>query len=244
MSEDSLNRGHVAVIMPLLIREAWQLSMTEHAVACLRLCTDLEFDLILPEVVSAVGTICDCAELEGFRYFHIPIEKAGTATADINCGIDAAVERGAEWIVYAQNDLFVRPGWLEALHEVFEEKPDAGIATLASADLAHTGAATYFGQDFISEGVYGPFHMMRSTWRYDAENFPGPFADTDLIMRCYEQDLRSYRNNRCVIQHLNRQSTMTPDFVADYATAKQRFIDKHGSSGLLMFKILNEGIIV
>jgi GT2 family glycosyltransferase len=171
---------------------------------------------------------------------HIRIKEPMGANAELNQGIEAAQ---GDFIIYSQNDIFVRPGWLEALQQCFDECADCGIATVASSDLK--GKLPYpMPADLIVEGAYGPFMMFRKGWYIDAETFPCQFGDSDLIARIYESGLRSYRNYRVVIEHLNKATTAGPESDEDFKQARQRFIAKHRAAPRLMDHYLMNGQIV
>ena len=121
--------------------------------------------------------------------------------------------------------------------QCFEFK-DCGVATVIALELKMVPG------NYIQEGVYGPFMMFRKGWQFDASRFPCQFGDTDLIMRMYGEGLRSYRNYRVVIHHLNRQTLSGKSNDEDYNRARQRFIDRHGDSPLLMRRILIDGNII
>jgi len=224
----------ISVMMPVLIEHEWQIPMTRCAIDTLRATTEYPFELVVVETGRQAFNNSALVN----RYVHKP--ERTKPTLDCNAGLEAAT---GDLVVYTGNDIFTRPGWLEALLSCFA-RADCGIATLASADLKATNAGVYFGQDIITEGLYGPFCMFPRTWRYDAENFPCQFADSDLIMRIYEAGGRMLRNNKVIIEHLNRQTLSGADNDADFQAAKQRFIELHQQSGLLVFRALAEGWIV
>lgn len=226
----------VSVMMPVLMTEpTWQLPMTVCALDTLRRTTDMSFEMVVVETAKApTPEIQARADV----YIHRPYRT--NPTTDCNIGLDACT---GDQIVYTGNDIFVRPGWIEALLQAYMmphsmDSHMCGAATLASADLKHTQ------QPLIQEGIYGPFMMFDKAERFDADTFPCQFADTDLIMRLYSRGLRMIRNWNVVIQHLNRQTLSGPDNDRDFAEAKKRFVKKHAGSPLLMYKILVEGHVV
>ncbi len=222
-----MSRPHIAVVMPVWITKAWQIAMTDFAIDLLVMGADASHQ---PTIILVIA---DDGPTPGFRSRVDTLKglPPGNATADINAGIEHAVLRqAADVVVYAGNDVFVRPGWDEALLEALR-LPDCGIATLASADLAKTPGGAYAGTPTITEGIYGPFMAWHARWdvspkaiKYmDEVAFPGPFADSDFILKHYAAGVRSYRNNRVVIQHLNRMTTDTPTYKAEYDAAHKRF---------------------
>ena len=223
-----------SVVMPILIRHPWQVPMTACAIETLFVTTALPFELV---IVETEGRYFDpgAGSQSARPYVYRHVAKRGNANADANLGISLCT---TEKIVYTGNDVFVRPDWLGALLAVFERYADAGVATLASADLkAHK-------QDLIQEGAYGPFMMFKRGWAFDADTFPSAFGDTDLIMRVYAAGLRSYRNWNVVIEHLNGQTINGPAHQADYTAALDRFKIKHAANRhLLPHRFFTEGHI-
>jgi len=167
---------------------------------------------------------------------HIRCEKANVVK-DTNQAIDAAT---GDYIVHTGNDIFMKPGWLEALLECFKI-PDCGAATLASSDLKHKPTNS------IMEGIYGPLFMFKKGWRFD-EDYENIFGDTDMIMRIYASGKRSYRNWNVVVTHLYQQTFQPMDGKQNLAERfdkfKKLFIQKHHQSNLLIFKILVDGVVI
>jgi hypothetical protein len=242
----------VSVVMPVLHNERWQKMLTRAALDTMRVTTDLKFQSIIVEA----GTCCfgrygsadepnDCynSTQPGGRLptddVWITLERPGGPVVDANEGFRVAA---GDLIVYISNDIFVRPGWLEALLECYARFPDCGVATLASSDLKHRP-----DPGRISEGVYGPFMMFPRGWEFDAESFPTAFADTDLITRIYRTGKRSYRNWSVVISH-QPHTTVRDAVVADGEEAsrrfheqRQRYAQKHYGCGLLVYELLVQG---
>lgn len=220
----------VGVFMPVLINEPWQVPMTRCAIETLRLTTDVPFRLI---VVETESTEIDGDGLDD--YIHFP--KKSSLTLDCNAAIDRLEAAGCTHVVHTGNDIFVRPGWLEALIEPWEKFADTGMTTLGNAELKHTPG------DLIYEGVYGPFMMFEASERFDPA-FPAQFADTDLVMRLYKKGKRSYRNHSVVIQHLLRQTLGGPDNEEKFLYYRKQFIERHKDSPLRMFRYLAEGVVI
>ena len=217
----------VSVMMPVLLEHPWQYEMTLCAIETLECTTEVPFELVVAQARRShedlwlkMNEIAKCIDVD-----------ESSPNADCNNGLDACT---GDIVVYTGNDVFVRPGWLEALLECFEIE-DCGAATLGNAELKHVAMPR------IMEGVYGPFMAFRQDWRFDAETFPCQFGDTDLIMRIYESGKRMYRNHKVVIHHLLRQTVGGEANDKDFLAARDRFIRKHGESNLLMYRALSEG---
>ena len=171
------------------------------------------------------------------KYFRNP--KKGFANADMNAGMDLAT---GEIIVLLTNDVFVKPGWLEALVDCFDI-PDCGTASLGTSDHNETA------QNIITEGIWCPLMAVvnKSDFRFDAETFPSYWGDTDFMMRIYEDGWRSYRNHRVICDHLGR-ATNTADHVQGKQeaidAAHERFTERHGNSHLFIYRAFQNGLIL
>ena len=211
----------VSVLLPVLIEHEWQRHMTDCAIATMRCTTEIPFELVIVE------TLTESFGADADRYLHVP-EKRDQVT-DMNAGVDLCT---GDFICFTGNDIFMKPGWLEALFECFEVS-DCGIACIGMSELKHTP------KDLLTEGYSGPLCMFKKGWRYD-EAYRELFADTDLCMRVYAAGLRSYRNHKVVATHLVHQSTGgTPEMEAKrkerFDMGKKMFIDASRELGKLGF---------
>ena len=169
----------------------------------------------------------------------LPPDDQASTNGDANMGFDVAQhELKKTHIVYTANDIFVTDNrWLQALTLPWDQISDCGISTLASSDLRiHPGP-------LIMEGVYGPFMMFESHRRFDTDNFPDTFGDTDLIMTAYGEGKRSYRNYSVLLHHAPHT---TLKFSREHEdAAKQRFMAKHNDNKhLYMYRAFVQGIVV
>lgn len=244
----------IAVILPVYCPESWQVDMTLHAVELLFRCTGVPFDLVVADADD--GRICERI-CERIRYVfgsydaehHVhAIEypaPTGNISREVNAGIELAEKKlGATHVVHTGNDVFVRPGWLEALLAPWNQLNDVGASTLLSYELARC-----FPQGpgrRIEEGVYGPFMMFEARERFDDEVFPRVFNDTDLVCRLYERGKKSYRAFEPMIYHLNRQtnSANTADEQRYFWEAKARFDERYKSSTNPTILALKAGTIL
>jgi len=219
----------VTVILPIRITEKWQAIMTDCCIATMRATTDVPYELIVVE--SGSDYFGDRKDIDG-RYLHFP-RGIGYAK-EFNQAIDMA---SGEYIVHIGNDIFTRPGWLEALLECFKIE-DCGAATLASSELNHEPS------DIIMEGLYCPLMMFKKPCRFD-EDYPDVFLDSDLVMRIYEDGFRMYRNWNVVITHLCQQtfSTVNSKEQKDkkFVAGRDLFIKKHQGTPLMMYRAITEG---
>jgi len=227
----------VSVVIPCLTEEPWQIDLTQCIIRVAQHTTEIPFELIIAE---AVGSHLDGKTdyVPGLdKYYHNPAK--GFANADQNAGMDLAT---GDIIVLLTNDVFVKPGWLEALVECFEIK-DCGMASLGTSDHNEEEVPV------IVEGLWCPLMALpnRPDLRFDAETFPSYWGDSDLVMKVYDAGLRAYRNRRIVCDHLGR-ATNTKEHVRGKAKeiedAKNKFVARHQESHHLIFRILMDGLII
>src|SRR3990167_1492428 len=222
----------VSVVVPCLTEHEWQAHLTRAIVKIARATTEVPYELIISEAVG------DYFKNDCEKYFYNP--QKGSANADMNEGMALA---SGDVIVLLTNDVFVKPGWLEALLECFDKTSDCGLASLGTSDHREQSA------DVITEGLWCPLMALRNRpdFRFDAEMFPSYWGDSDLVMRIYQAGFRAYRNRRVVCDHLGRATNTASHprgTVEEIEAAKQRFIVRHNTSHQLMFRVLMDGLII
>ena len=220
----------VSVILPILIKEDWQEVMTEACIKTMKCTTNIPYELIIVESGSDT--------FKRLAHKHIMIKEESTYTKDFNKGANNA---SGDILIQIANDIFTKPGWLEAILACFKI-PDCSAATLASSDLKHQSI------NRIMEGMWGPLMAFPSTFRFD-EQFENIFSDADLVMRIYETGQRMYRNWNVVVTHLYQQTysgeyNSKEKMDAQFNKGKQLFIEKHKDSNLLMYRVLSEGWVI
>lgn len=259
----------VDVLLPVRITDGrWQVPMTMHAAACMRLCTAVPFRFVVVERTdNGKSNITELLPRLGDNAVHIQTgaDQGGTLLDELNTGLAACA---AEYVVHTGNDVFVRPGWLEAMLACFKI-PDCGVATLASSDLPKPYGTR---MDVILEGVYGPHMMFRRElvrgWhgyynfpsanlfptgtavRFDTPTYTDIFGDTDLVVAHYVAGMRAYRNHGVVIDHLNK-ATFSAVYNKEQMDSKfkaghEAFMRKYGPmlGHLRMYHHLADGTIV
>lgn len=229
-SNASNDDKRTTIILPVWHVEPWQKYLTAAVVNILRATTRIPFELVIAETQHH-----DAEELAD-RYLHFPdpislVKKLNETLQTVT----------TEWVVGIGNDVFVRPGWLEALHACFTTYPDCGYACLGGSELKHAVEAK------IVEGFYHAVTMMRRGWFYD-EDFESWFGDADLLLRVYQHGQRAYRNHAVVVDHLGSATYRTL-----YSNDKKEEIynrglellkKKHGNSPLLVYRALVNGMIL
>jgi hypothetical protein len=247
-----MSYAKTAIIMPVLLEERWQVTMTLAAIQTLAdtaRVDSYDTDLVIVET-STTGPHLHpddnralYAQFDRVIYQHNPVKT--NVCRNYNEALDL-VPPFCAFVVMTSNDIFVRPDWFSALHRVFEVCDDAEVATVAASQLRQPHTP---GKHHIKEGVYTPFMMLRNGWRFDEESFPDAWNDTDLIMRVYMQGKRAYRNHASLVHHMGegRQTMPTAEQEPRQAAARQRFIDKYYKTDTAlpdMFRILLEGQII
>jgi len=231
----------ISVVLPLLVPTKFLRYMTGFCIKTLREHADYkDFELV---VVEGGGSWFDpkenpfAAECGSYRYlcFHPMIG----AIKEMNAGIDAAT---GDFIVFLGNDTVAPPHWDTHLLRCFEERKDCGVASLSAYEPgAIIGPPTAL--DRIVEGFYSPFMMWRKGVRWD-EAYRKIYADSDMVMRIYENGQRAFRTCRAHCHHLNR---MTSDNVnpvqhsRNLAVDEETFYSRWGRSPLAMFAMIRAG---
>lgn len=220
---------YVSVVVPVYIKEPRHISMTERCLALAKNCTSIDFELVIVETES------DYFKEYADVYVYEKVRQ--NPARSINRGFYCCHHDN---IVLLTNDVMVSDGWLERLSECFN-KPDCGLATLASTQFFHKK------EEKIEEGVWFSVAMMKKRKEYFDERFKITWNDTDLIMRIYKEGFKMYRNFGCVVEH-NPGTTVYSDvgLSQDFDRGRALFIEKHFDSckDMPMFQYLTGGVIV
>jgi len=168
-----------------------------------------------------------------------------------NSGFIKSCNRGAQaasgdLLVFLNNDTLPLPGWLEAIVQVFSDKPDAGAVgarllypdgrlqeaggvVFADGSAANVGRGEYDADqplfNFVREVDYcsgaalaTPRALFESIGGFDARYAPAYYEDTDYCLAVRARGERVYYQPRCVIVHREGVSSGT-----DLASGVKRF---------------------
>lgn len=210
----------VSVIVPVYNQLA-------HTLACLRsLAADRErcaFEVIVVDDHSEAATAQALARVPGLRH-HRNERNLGFIGA---CNAGALLARG-EFLAFLNNDTQVRPGWLDALLDTFEQRSDAGLVGTkliypdgrlqeAGGIVFADGSAWNYGRfedpadprfNFVREADYcsgAAIAIRRELFTelggFDPRYAPAYYEDTDLAMKVRQRGLKVYYQPRAEVVH-------------------------------------------
>jgi len=219
----------ISVVVPTLIENDKQLSLTLRCLELARRLTKLPFELVIVETETEY--------LEDYADIYIHEEKRTTATKSINRGFSVC---SGDYVVLLTNDVLVSDLWLEKLLECFKGKSDCGIATLGTTQLKHSK------HDEIKEGIWFSLAMFKKQDEYFDERFVNSWDDTDFIMRQYIQGKKMYRNYGCIVEHDPGQTQYDKkDHMINYRKNMNLFKEKYKEyKDTDMYKLLIEGWVI
>ena len=153
----------------------------------------------------------------------------------LNCNDGAKLAQG-KYLIFLNNDTLVRPGWLQALLNVFELKPDAGLVgaklIYPNGRLQEAGGIVWQTADAANYGNGGDpsapmFNYLKevdycsgaclaikarffaSLGGFDLRYAPAYYEDTDLAFRVREAGRKVYYQPRCEVIHYEGTSNGT-----------------------------------
>jgi GT2 family glycosyltransferase len=225
-----VERPVVSVVVPVFE----QYRFTYHCLAALHgHRSRYPFEVLAVDDGSADGTAARLAEFENLRLIGNP-ENLGFVRS---CNRGAARAQG-DYLVFLNNDTQVQPGWLDALIETFELRPDAGLVGSrllfpdgrqqeAGGILFEDGSAWNYGHlddpykpeysylravDYCSGASLAIsrelFQKLRGLDEYFA---PGYYEDADLAFRVREAGYRVYYQPLSRVVHFEGASAGTDE---------------------------------
>jgi GT2 family glycosyltransferase/glycosyltransferase involved in cell wall biosynthesis len=199
----------------------------DHTLVCLRSLAEhpgtVPFETIVVDDCSSDETPERLPAIGGIRALR-NAENHGFIGA---CNAGLATARG-EFVVFLNNDTAVRPGWLEALVDTFESRPDCGLAgaklVYPDGRLQEAGGIVFSDASGWNYGRFGdPAHpafnyvrevdyvsgaaimlrrdLLERFGGFDTRYRPAYYEDTDLAFRVREVGLRCYLQPAAEVVH-------------------------------------------
>jgi GT2 family glycosyltransferase/glycosyltransferase involved in cell wall biosynthesis len=222
----------------------------DHTLVCLRSLAEhpgtILFEVIVVDDCSSDETPERLPAIAGIRTLR-NVENQGFIGA---CNAGLAATRG-EFVVFLNNDTAVRPGWLEALVETFESRPDCGLAgaklVYPDGRLQEAGGIIFSDASGWNYGRFGdPAHpsfnyvrevdycsgaaimlrreLLERFGGFDVRYRPAYYEDTDLAFRVREVGLKCFYQPAAEVVHFEGVTSGTDT-----------------SGGVKRYQIVNQG---
>jgi hypothetical protein len=138
------------------------------------------FEVLVVDNASTDGSGAACERLPGVRLLRLD-ENLGFAAGN-NAGARAA--RGADYLVFLNNDTEAEPGWLEAIVGTLDARPDAALATSHIVRLDDPSVVDSAGDGYLrAGGAFKRWHGQRRPPGMDVEEVFGVCGAAFAIRR-------------------------------------------------------------
>jgi GT2 family glycosyltransferase/glycosyltransferase involved in cell wall biosynthesis len=243
-------RPAVSIVMPVHARP----DLTRFALASILAETPFpEYELIIIDDAADPLTAALLRNVQGAKIVRNP-ENLGYQRS-VTAGV--ALARG-EWVVLCNNDIVVRPGWLDAMLECVESRSDVGVVTpkylFPDGTIAEAGgilwrdgtAANYLRGTHagschaayrreVDYGSAAALLVRTELWRtlggYDERFAPMYYEDVDLCFAARAQGWRVMYEPRAEVIHFEGSTAGTDETSSHkrhQATNRPRFVEKWG----------------
>lgn len=242
----------VSVVMPVLTPTPFLRAMTEFTIRTLRLHAAEEFELVVVEAADNYFEKYWCRPGQPSTAFLRDSDLRINTYLSFNPKIGGMKETNAafgaatgDFTVFTGNDVIAPPHWDTELLLPFSRYNDCGVSSLSAFEPGWIIGPNQ-PVDMIVEGMYSPFMMWKSGWKWD-ESYGRVYQDSDLIMRMYMAGYRAYRSCRAHVHHLLRMTTDrvdTEEHNKQLAMDEVLFYQRWGNSPLSIFGLIRSGQIL